>query len=66
MSDFITAVNEVSPKAYEQVLLRYGRCMHLKIYVENSELKQVYINASLLHDNKLMASEHIDAGFDLF
>ena len=66
MSDFITAVNEVSPKAYEQVLSRYGRCMHLKIHVENPELKQVYINASLLHNSKLNPGEHIDAGFDLF
>jgi len=66
MSDFITAVNEVSPKVYEQVLTMYGRCMHLKIHVENPELKQVYINASLLHNNKLTASEHLDAGFDIF
>jgi dUTPase len=66
MSDFITAVNEVSPKVYDQLLSMYERCMHLKIYVENPELKQVYINASLLHNNKLTASEHVDAGFDIF
>jgi dUTP pyrophosphatase len=66
MSDFISTITAESIKSYDQVLSMYGRCMHLKIYVENSELKQVYINASLLHNNKLMASEHIDAGFDLF
>jgi len=42
--------------------------MYLKIYVDNPdpELKQVYVNAALAHNQKLHCSEHIDAGFDLF
>ena len=67
MSDFIeaTITTTTTPESYETVLSRYGRCMHLKIHVENPELKQVYVNASLLHNSKLN-SEHIDAGFDIF
>ena len=59
MSNFID-------NSYSHVVALYGKCMHLKIYVENPELKQLYINASIIHNSKLSPGEHIDAGFDLF
>ena len=62
MSNFIESTKEPC----DEVLTRYGKYMHLKMYVENPELKQVYVNASLLHNSKLIPGDHIDAGFDIF
>ena len=66
MCDFIDAITPTTTDPCDQVLSLYGRFMYLKIYVENPELKQVYVSAAFLHNAKLTASEHIDAGFDLF
>jgi dUTPase len=53
---------------HSHIIERYTQLMYLKIYVDNPdpELKQIYLNAALAHNQKLHYSEHIDAGFDLF
>lgn len=38
----------------------------LKLYVDNSELYEKYLDAIVQHNNKMKTSEYPDAGFDLF
>jgi hypothetical protein len=70
MSDFCcsSASASASASASNELLLKtYDKYMTLKIYVhDNLELKELYSNAAILHNTKLLTSEHIDAGFDIF
>jgi dUTP pyrophosphatase len=47
----------------------YGKYMHLKLFVDDNdlELKNSYINAANLHNNKISNNPAmVDAGFDIF
>jgi dUTP pyrophosphatase len=54
--------------AKNKLLSIYDKLMYLKLYVDgDNELKQKYIDATLIHNNKAFETpEFIDAGFDLF
>lgn len=42
-----------------------NKFMHLRMYVEDEELKQEYKKTIEQHNKKLMENEYLDAGFDL-
>jgi len=59
----------------QQVLEKYDKYMHLKVYVDvnndnendNQELLEVYEKAIEKHNHKVITQlEHVDAGFDLY
>jgi len=55
--------------SYEEVVRRYGKMMHLKIFVDDddSETKTVYETAAKKHNENILSNiEHVDAGFDLY
>jgi len=62
--------NVFSDPNINNILNIYGRVMLLKLYVDDEndvELKNMYVNASHAHNNKIFNNSHyIDAGFDLF
>jgi dUTP pyrophosphatase len=41
-------------------------CMYLKIYVENTELRNKYIEAAKKHNEHMKNNEYPDSGFDIF
>lgn len=45
---------------------QFETCMHLKIYVENEELRIKYIEAAKKHNENMTKNEYPDAGFDIF
>lgn len=49
-----------------KLFLTYDKVMYLKIFVENPNLREKYVNAVIKHNNKLINNIFIDAGFDLF
>ena len=50
-----------------QLLSKYDKVMHLKIFVAGSNnLKNMYYAAVNKHNNSLLNNVYIDAGFDLF
>lgn len=54
----------------QQVLEKYDKYMHLKVYVDvdvDKELLEVYEKAIAKHNHKVITQlEHVDAGFDLY
>lgn len=66
MSNFM---NNQSSHVLNRVLNIYERAMVLRLFVDSddNELKNKYVQAADMHNNKLMNNPmHIDAGFDLF
>lgn len=64
MTDFLNNTQIVN-----NLLNTYDKVMHLKLFVdsEDESLKNIYTNAAINHNNKLVTqSNQIDAGFDLF
>ena len=45
---------------------QFETCMHLKIYVENEELRIKYIEAAKKHNENMTKNEYPDAGFDIY
>lgn len=52
----------------QDILKKYDRCMVLQIFVDSNDitLKEKYNDAVMNHNNKILNSNCIDAGFDLF
>jgi dUTP pyrophosphatase len=49
------------------LLNMYDKVMVLRVFVDSDDLRDMYRNAALAHNNKLLTNmSHIDAGFDLF
>ena len=66
MSNFM---NNQSSHVLSSLLNIYERAMVLRLFVDSddNELKNKYVQAADMHNNKLMNNPtHIDAGFDLF
>jgi len=62
-------MNNQSSHVLNRVLNIYERAMVLRLFVDSddNELKNKYVQAADMHNNKLMNNPmHIDAGFDLF
>lgn len=58
-----------SPALLPLLLNMYDKLMVLRVFVDSDDdhLRDMYRNAALAHNNKLLTSmPHIDAGFDLF
>ncbi len=76
MSNFMNIPNTAdnngnsNPAGLLNLLLNiYDKVMVLKVFVdsEDDQLRDMYLNAALAHNNKLLTNpSHIDAGFDLF
>lgn len=52
-----------------QLFLKHNKldtCMLVKLYVENEELKQKYLQTAKVHNDKMKNDEFPDSGFDLF
>lgn len=65
MTDFSNDKQQI----VDNLLNTYDKVMHLKLFVdsEDESLKNIYTNAAINHNNKLVTqSNQIDAGFDLF
>ena len=58
-----------TPALLPLLLNMYDKVMVLQVFVDSDDdhLRDMYRNAALAHNNKLLTSmQHIDAGFDLF
>ena len=65
MTDFLNDRQQI----VDNLLKTYDKVMHLKLFIDSSSesLRQMYTNAAINHNNKLVTqSNQIDAGFDLF
>jgi len=49
-----------------QLIAKYDKYMMLTIYSDNASLRELYSYHASKHNTKLLASDHIDAGFDIF
>lgn len=55
------------PSLLPSLLNMYDKVMVLRVFVDSDDLRDMYRNAALAHNNKLLTNmSHIDAGFDLF
>ena len=67
MNNLTHNTNDNNGNPLASLLNIYDKVMVLRIFVDSDDLRDMYRNAALAHNNKLLTNmPHIDAGFDLF